>query len=102
MPFFTVYGRLPKKAIVVSFPLSVRAGQASEGNDSGCRRGKSGYLKDMPGVFQYMLVCGYLKKPVISVCEKWKFNAISHGLWQIAEESYRGFVATFSTSGAGG
>ena len=45
---------------------------------------------------------GYLKKPVISVCEKWKFNAISHGLWKIAEESCRGFVATFSTSGASG
>ena len=43
---------------------------------------------------------GYLKKPVISVCEKWKFNAIFHGLWKIAEESYRGFVTTFSTSGA--
>ena len=45
---------------------------------------------------------GYLKKPVISVCEKWKFNAISHGLWKIAGESYRGFVSTFSTSGASG
>ena len=66
------------------------------------RDGKSGYLKDVPRVFQHMLVCGYLKKPVISVYEKWKFNAISHGLWQIAEESYRGFVATFSTNGASG
>ena len=115
MPFLTVYGRLPKKAIEVSSPLSVRAGQAGESNDSGrrvlekwlpkeagyfgvrkmeiqchfsrfmvdCRRklswfrrhfqyersrrvktmilaagrGKSGYLKDVPRVFQHMLVC---------------------------------------------
>ena len=37
MPFFTVYERLSKKAIVVSSPLSVRAEQAGDNNDSGCR-----------------------------------------------------------------
>ena len=59
MLFLTVYGRLPEKAIVVSSPLSVRAGQAGESNDFSLAagRGKSGYLKDVPRVFQHMLVC---------------------------------------------
>ena len=45
MPFFTVYGRLPKKAIVVSSPLSVRAGQVGEINYSG-RRAREKWLPE--------------------------------------------------------
>ena len=57
MLFLTVYGRLPEKAIVVSSPLSVRAGQAVKAMILAAGRGKSGYLKDVPRVFQHMLVC---------------------------------------------
>ena len=57
MPFLTVYGRLPKKAIVVSSLLSVRTGQAGENNDSG-RRAREKWL---------LPLTRHIPKPVISV-----------------------------------